>query len=265
MVVTEANVPKSIANESDKEKEDEDDFANTSCGIGSWRPLWLQVFANTKLFLINICLIGIVQSMAGSLQYTVMNTLEKRFAFDSKISGVQITLPIFCLIFFIFFYIFLAVINIADNISVMFLSPLVGYYGIRFNRSKLIGIGQLIVATSCLISALPYFIYGPAKHFVAQENFQSAANSIFKNITSSSSSSQMCDERESAAEDCGLNNRGSTVWPAVFLFFLGQFVRGIGNAIYYVIALPFVDDNVPKKSSPVSFFGFIVIFTFNLF
>lgn len=67
--------------------DDEDDLQITSCGIGSWRPEWMQVLANTKLFLINICLIGVVQSMAGSVQFTVMNTLEKRFAFDSKISG----------------------------------------------------------------------------------------------------------------------------------------------------------------------------------
>lgn len=68
-------------------KDEEDDLQTTTCGIGSWRPEWLQMFANTKFFLLNICLIGIVQSMAGSLQFTVMNTLEKRFAFDSKISG----------------------------------------------------------------------------------------------------------------------------------------------------------------------------------
>lgn len=86
-MVSEPDVSKKNTQESNEEEEDDDDSSQTSCGIGSWRPSWLQVFANTKLFLINICLIGIAQSMAGSLQYTVMNTLEKRFAFDSKISG----------------------------------------------------------------------------------------------------------------------------------------------------------------------------------
>ncbi len=59
----------------------------TTCGLGSWRPQWLQPMANAKLFLLNLCLIGIVQSMAGALQFSIMNSLEKRFAFDSKISG----------------------------------------------------------------------------------------------------------------------------------------------------------------------------------
>lgn len=220
--------------------DDEDDLQITSCGIGSWRPEWMQVLANTKLFLINICLIGVVQSMAGSVQFTVMNTLEKRFAFDSKIS---------------------ALINIADNISVMLLSPIVGYYAVRFNRSKLIGTGQLIIATSCLISASPYFIYGPAKHFV-ERTARPSALSLFLNVTSTSSAATssssatfsgvgVCDTSEGAGEHCDQHSRGSTVWPAVFLFALGQLVRGIGNSVYYIVAMPFMDDNVPKKSSPM--------------
>ncbi|KAH9406524.1 hypothetical protein TYRP_013505 [Tyrophagus putrescentiae] len=88
----------------------------TTCGLGSWRPQWLQPMANAKLFLLNLCLIGIVQSMAGALQFSIMNSLEKRFAFDSKIS---------------------AVINIADNFSVMFLSPLIGYWApVKISRQK---------------------------------------------------------------------------------------------------------------------------------
>ena len=66
-------------------KEEEDDPNLTSCGIGSWRPQWLQVLNNPVYFLINICIIGIVQSMTGSLMYMSMNMLERRYAFDSKV------------------------------------------------------------------------------------------------------------------------------------------------------------------------------------
>ena len=50
----------------------------TSCGIGSFRPKWMQVFATPVWFLVNISFVGICQGMAGSLIFTVMNTLEKR-------------------------------------------------------------------------------------------------------------------------------------------------------------------------------------------
>ena len=156
----------------------------------------------------------------------------------------------------------------------MFLSPLIGYYGIRFNRSKLIGIGQMIIAASCFISATPYFIYGPAKHFY--ENTQTNTKNSFLNSSvfffnsssssSSPSSSLTCHLEESVDSSGSISQTleqcttGSTIWPAVYIFFLGQFVRGVGNAVYYVIALPFVDDNVPKKSSPVRVICFFSIF-----
>lgn len=60
-------------------KTEENDLALTTCGFGSFRPQWLQFFATPLWFLVNISFVGICQGMAGSLIYTVMNTLEKRF------------------------------------------------------------------------------------------------------------------------------------------------------------------------------------------
>lgn len=80
----------------------EDDPALTSCGMGSWRPDWLQVFANPIVFLINMSLVGTIQGMTGPLFFSSISTLEKRYAFDSKIS---------------------AIILIADNFSQMLVRP----------------------------------------------------------------------------------------------------------------------------------------------
>lgn len=55
----------------------------------------------------------------------------------------------------------------------------------------------------------------------------------------------------SSGENCTSGASGSTVWPAVIIFFLGNALRGVGFSIYYVIAMPFVDDNVPKRNSPI--------------
>lgn len=65
-----------------------DDPTLTSCGMGSWRPKWLQVFANPVVFLINMSLVGTIQGMTGPLFISSISTLEKRYAFDSKISAV---------------------------------------------------------------------------------------------------------------------------------------------------------------------------------
>ena len=70
-----------------KDEEEEEDPRLTSCGMGSWRPKWLQCFANPLFFMINFALIGVIQGMTGTYFVASMSTLEKRFAFDSKISG----------------------------------------------------------------------------------------------------------------------------------------------------------------------------------
>lgn len=68
-------------------EEEDDDPRLTSCGLGSWRPQWLQLFASPVFFMINFSLIGVIQGMTGTYFVGSMSTLEKRYAFDSKISG----------------------------------------------------------------------------------------------------------------------------------------------------------------------------------
>ena len=68
-------------------REVKDDYNLSSCGLGSWRPQWIQFFASPLFFLINFSIVGIIQAMTGTYFIGSMSTLEKRFAFDSKISG----------------------------------------------------------------------------------------------------------------------------------------------------------------------------------
>lgn len=60
----------------------------TKCGIGNWRPGWLQVFANPIAFLINLCLVNMFQLMSASIFYGTMSTLERRFSYNSQISAM---------------------------------------------------------------------------------------------------------------------------------------------------------------------------------
>ena len=94
------NINKNIENKNFESKTDSDsDRLLTSCGIGSWRPVWLQVLNNPLYFLINICIIGVIQSMAGSMIYSTMNSIEKRYAFDSKVSAIIFIADNICSIF----------------------------------------------------------------------------------------------------------------------------------------------------------------------
>ena len=72
------------------EKHDEtaDDESLTTCGIGSWRPKFLQRYATPIWFLVNMSLVGTIQGMTGPLFLSSISTLEKRYAFDSKVSAI---------------------------------------------------------------------------------------------------------------------------------------------------------------------------------
>src|SRR5699024_6658141 len=48
----------------------------------------------------------------------------------------------------------------------------------------------------------------------------------------------------------GTGNEG-TVWPAVWILFVGRILLGGGFAFYFVIAYHYIDDNVSKRSSPI--------------
>nr|XP_046917445.1 solute carrier organic anion transporter family member 74D-like [Dermatophagoides farinae] len=236
--------------------DDDDDNELTSCGIGSWRPKWLQIFSNPIFFLINLSLVGIIQSMNGPIFFSTMSTLEKRYAFDSRISGI---------------------ILIADNISQFMLSPIVGYIAVRFNRARLIAFSEMFLAFSCFLTAMPYFIYGPAELFVHNgnnNNMTIAANNnwslnISNTTTTTTTTStipilagpsmfqnrkpfELCsDDNAEMNEMKCTNNRGHTKWLAVVILFFGSFFRGIGFTCFFVIGFPYLDDNVGKKNSPM--------------
>ncbi|CAG2106428.1 unnamed protein product, partial [Medioppia subpectinata] len=195
------------------------DFYDTSCGIGNWRPDWLQVFATTKFFVINFSAVAVLQGAYFTYLIGSISTLEKRFAFESKIS---------------------AFILIADNLSQMFLSPVVGYFGAKYNRSHLIAIGELVVGLSCIMSALPYFIYGPGLHLLSRTD-------VVSNVTQY----EMCPTNPLDTKCGDDSTEHTTVYLAVVILWLASFANGIGYTAFYTIGLPYIDDNIKKKNSPI--------------
>lgn len=192
-----------------------------TCGIGTFRPQWLQPFASANFFVINFSILAILQGALFTYMVGIISTLEKRYAFETKISGF---------------------ILIADNLSQMVVSPIVGYLGSKYNRSRLIAVGELVVALSCFLSAVPYFMYGTAPHLgslitnrTSVADYDLCANKTF----------QTCDINS------GAPSGHSTVIVAVVILWFSMFLNGLGYTAFYTIGLPYVDDNVKKKNSPI--------------
>lgn len=190
----------------------------TSCGVFGWQPHWLQFFASAKFFVINFSILGIIQGALFTYMVGIMSTLEKRFAFETKVSGF---------------------ILIADNLSQMVVSPIVGYLGSKYNRSVLIALGELVVALSCIMSAIPYYFYGPGIFLLQNSDPTESANKT---------DFHLCGFKDSGSE-CEEGGNHSTVLFAVVILWLSSFFNGLGYTAFYTIGLPYVDDNIKKKNS----------------
>jgi len=119
--------------------------------------------------------------------------------------------------------------------------------GVRFNRARLIAIGEVILSISCFLTASPFFIYGSAKHLAIDEY---GDESHFDLLQSNETRFEMCTTDNDPMHNCA-KGEGATVWPAVVMLILGSFARGLGYTCYFVIGFPYLDDNVSKKSSPL--------------
>ncbi|CAG2102524.1 unnamed protein product [Medioppia subpectinata] len=172
---------------------------------------------------------GIVQNMSATYLIAVLTSLEKRFAFDSKISGI---------------------ILIADNVMEMILSPIVGYLGNRFSRPRMIALSELVLILSCVVNASPYFFYGPGTHLLYE-------NSVTSKMFTNTTRYEVCAESRDSV-DCSASGGHSTVWLAVFILILGSALRGIGYSAFWCFGVPFIDDSVSKENSPI-YMSFLVI------
>ncbi|KAF8796526.1 Solute carrier organic anion transporter like protein [Argiope bruennichi] len=116
---------------------------DTLCGIGSFKPQWLQPWATPRVFLFLYSLLGVISGTYYAYRVGSISTLEKRFSFNSRISGT---------------------IMMVDEVTPVFMGALIGYFGGMSHRPRMFGIGMLLSAVCCFMSALPYFIYGPTQH-----------------------------------------------------------------------------------------------------
>ncbi|XP_054722178.1 solute carrier organic anion transporter family member 74D-like [Uloborus diversus] len=58
------------------------------CGMFSFRPNWLQPLANKKAFLVVFCLTSVLQGMYYTYFVSVLTTIEKLFQIQSKTTGI---------------------------------------------------------------------------------------------------------------------------------------------------------------------------------
>lgn len=190
----------------------------TKCGFGNWKPDWMQKYATPVWYMIISNILGILQGAFGMYFVGVMSTIEKRFGFSSKLTGLII---------------------IADNFSPIIFSSITGYYASHVHRPRLIALGMFIVVIACYMNALPFFIYGASYHLL----YDSSSNTTDKY--------EFCESHADRDKTCAELSSKSHTFPALIIFFVSNFLNGVGHNAFYTAGFTYLDDNVQKGSSPL--------------
>ncbi|XP_035215008.1 solute carrier organic anion transporter family member 74D-like [Stegodyphus dumicola] len=187
------------------------------CGVGSFYPAWLQKFSKPKVFFVNHTLLGLLQGAFFTYLVGCLSTLEKRYGYETKITGI---------------------IMISEEISPILFGLLLGYFGGKAHRPRIVAIGMVVAVVSCFIMAAPYFIYGSILYH----------NSEGLRYLTNKTKHEICDHKE---KDYFCEK--SPTLTAVSLLFFGNFLKGIGTLAFYIIGTSYLDDSIKKKNSPVYF------------
>lgn len=228
--------------------EEKDRYHDFECGLGAWKPKWLQSFATSKCFMAVYGMLGTVQAMAFIYFISTLTTIERRFGIQSKTTGWMLS---------------------GNEISQIMLSLILSYYGGQRNRPVWIAWGVAFSALSCFILATPHFIFGagPAALALTKE-YEDQFRHLNHSVMEQKERLGLCTEEKNTGT-CDAE-RESSIAP--LLIFLSQFLLGIGTTLYYSLGQPYIDDNSKKSNTPMLLglsmslrtigpsFGFVVVY-----
>ncbi|KYM97277.1 PREDICTED: solute carrier organic anion transporter family member 4C1 [Cyphomyrmex costatus] len=196
------------------------------CGICGIYPRWLRNRATPRTFIVVYGLLGTVQAMAFIYIVVTLTTLEKRFKIPSRTTGLILS---------------------GNEIS-QILSLILTYYGGSSHRPKWIAVGVSLSALSCLVLALPHFIYGPGKDALSLT--KEYLDQTLLNMTTVPNDLAIC-PRMDQPELCDAEAKSSVSYLPRLLVFISQFILGIGTTLYYGLGQTYLDDNTKKKNTPM--------------
>lgn len=225
------------------------DDSDTECGLGPCAPNWLQTFASKQAFLIVFCIAWVLQGMYHTYFVSAITTIEKLFQIESKITGIIMS---------------------ATEIGQIGSSLLLTYYGGQGHRPKWIAWGMVLFAVSSFTCSLPHFIYGrqlinanDLTGLTKEPNVCKLDSDIRLNITTTTTqtlinanaTTPMSYILQTCEEELVTGHRIQPVVTNIVLaiFFISLLGVGMGQTAVYTLGIPYIDDNVASKESPLYF------------
>ncbi|CAG2161776.1 unnamed protein product [Oppiella nova] len=261
------------------------DAREYSCGLCSIRPKWLQKFANKQTFLAIFCLTSVLQGMYYTYFVSVLTTIEKLYQIQSKTTGMIMSATeigqiggallltyygghghrpkwIACgMLIFAFasilcstpHYLFGSDVGAGTTLTPFTSSAIDSPESL--NSAKLREYNTKLCFTSTPTAHTSHeWLSSGVSSLLAPNGTSSSPESQFfgaKNIHSigvnSSQSVSKCDHKET------INNKSRITNTVLSIFFVSLLLIGIGATAVNTLGIPYIDDNVAPKESPLYF------------
>lgn len=229
------------------------DDRDVQCGIGPCRSKWMQMFASKQVFLATFCFSWVLQGMFSTYFVSVITTLEKLFQLQSKTMGIVLS---------------------ATEIGQIGSSLLLTYYGGQGHRPRWIASSMVLFGVAAFACSSPHFLFG---HH--QPQYPLAAGSTAGNATAFYAAASAATDTyypSNVCVDSGGGGGGGRPEPradtcdktalieqqeqqskntqiVLAIFFTSLLGVGIGQTAVYTLGIPFIDDNVASRESPLYF------------
>lgn len=213
-------------------EEDQLEVDNMACGLGPCKPRWIQFFASKQAFLVTFCITWVLQGMFYTYFVSVITTIEKLFKLQSKTTGFIMS---------------------ATEIGQIGSSLLLTYYGGQGHRPKWIACGMVLFAVAAFACSMPHFVFGQQMlshnaSAVAAPNICQLPEDIPTSLLYNSTELQC---KEEYLVEQRIQSKITTIVLATF--FISLLGVGMGQTAVYTLGIPYIDDNVASRESPLYF------------
>uniref|UniRef100_UPI00398EBCE7 solute carrier organic anion transporter family member 2B1-like n=1 Tax=Pristiophorus japonicus TaxID=55135 RepID=UPI00398EBCE7 len=182
-------------------------------------PKKMDLFRNIKFFVFCHGMLHLSMLLISIFLKTSISTIEKRFGFSSKMSGILT-----------------AVHEVGSMVLVVFVS----YFGSKVHRPRVVTLGGLLVAMSGFLTTMPHFIMGP---YIYDQTFINSTDSNLCQIEES--------KTPSSPTDLECMQDSSTGNNVVAIFIFTQLLRGIGMVPIQPFGISYIDDFGSEKNIPI--------------
>ncbi|XP_048581893.1 solute carrier organic anion transporter family member 4A1 isoform X2 [Nematostella vectensis] len=197
-----------------KSERDHSTLAATHSVFGWWKlkPRCLQFMNSPKWFLFFLVMYFFTQSIVVNGVYSVsISTIEKRYGYTSSRTGF---------------------LTSSYDVAALVLTPLVSFLGARRKKPVWCGVGLLTMGIGMLIFFLPHVFGG---------RYEAGGSQLVR-------STGLCNSTSGSLNTCESTSGNKGYFP---LFVLGMLVMGSGATPMIALGIPYMDENVKAKVSPM--------------